>query len=72
MRPSQPRSPCLFVCKVCVSAEGLAIQTTPASADLLPVPSCYQLNWGVDYTAGTSVSMRVPPPYDYNCPDIIR
>jgi len=26
----------------------------------------------VDYTAGTSVSMIIPPPYDYTCDDVIK
>ncbi|KAL4420516.1 hypothetical protein ABPG75_010172 [Micractinium tetrahymenae] len=30
------------------------------------------LNWGVDYSAGTSVSMIIPPPYDYTCEDVTK
>ena len=29
------------------------------------------LNWGVDYSAGTTVQTIIPPPYDYTCADVI-
>ncbi|PSC72120.1 pre translocase subunit [Micractinium conductrix] len=30
------------------------------------------LNWGVDYSAGTTTAMIIPPPYDYTCEDTIQ
>ena len=39
---------------------------------LLPCPALRQLNWGVDYSAGTTTAMIIPPPYDYTCEDTIQ